>query len=84
MVLITEVWSAHPLLRPLLGVGLLGGFTTFSSYAVEVRGLLQPGTVWLGLGHLVGTVLSCLLATAAAVWLARRITGAIRHSRGAS
>jgi len=28
MVLITEVWSAHRLIRPFLGVGVLGGYTT--------------------------------------------------------
>jgi len=43
MVLITEVWSAHRLLRPLLGVGLLGGFTTFYTYTRELRGVLRPG-----------------------------------------
>src|SRR2546421_1520812 len=32
MVLITEVWSAHRLARPLLGGWGLGGVTTFSTY----------------------------------------------------
>ncbi|CAM5350095.1 Putative fluoride ion transporter CrcB [Streptomyces microflavus] len=27
----------HPLVRPFLGVGVLGGFTTFSTYAADVR-----------------------------------------------
>jgi protein CrcB len=45
MVLITEVWSAHRLVRPFLGVGILGGFTTFSTYVEEIRGLLQPDSV---------------------------------------
>src|SRR5690606_8090868 len=36
-VLMTWVRQArpHPLLRPFLGVGVLGGFTTFSTYAAE-------------------------------------------------
>jgi CrcB protein len=38
VVAVTEVWDAHPLVRPALGTGLLGGFTTFSTFAVEVRG----------------------------------------------
>lgn len=71
MVLITEVWSPHRLVRPFLGVGLLGGFTTFSTYAVEVRDLLVPASAPLALGYLAGTVLSCLLATVAAVALTR-------------
>ncbi len=74
MVLATEVWSAHRLLRPFLGVGLLGGFTTFSSYAVEVRDLLEPGTVWVGLLYLAATVLCCLAATIVAVWFTRLMT----------
>lgn len=45
MVLVTEVWTAHRLVRPFLGVGVLGGFTTYSTYAVEFHGLLRPGTV---------------------------------------
>ena len=38
MVLITDVWTAHPLVRPFFGTGVLGGFTTFSTYATDVRG----------------------------------------------
>ena len=31
MVLVTELVDAHPLIRPLLGIGVLGGYTTFST-----------------------------------------------------
>jgi CrcB protein len=74
MVLITEVWSAHHLVRPFLGVGILGGFTTFSTYAVETRGLLQPGTVGLAFGYLAGTLICAMLAVITGVWLTRAIT----------
>lgn len=80
MVLITEVWSAHRLLRPFLGVGVLGGFTTFSTYAVEVRGLLQPGSVPVAFGYLVGTVTCALLAVLAGVALTRWTTGVVGRS----
>lgn len=80
MVLITEVWSAHRLLRPFLGVGVLGGFTTFSTYAVEVRGLLRPGSVPLAFGYLAGTVACALLAVIAGVAVTRWATGAVRRS----
>ena len=79
MVLITEVWSPHRLVRPFLGVGLLGGFTTFSTYAVEVRALLVPGSAPLALGYLAGTLLSCLVATLTAVALTRLVTRALRE-----
>ncbi|MFI2760532.1 fluoride efflux transporter CrcB [Streptomyces echinatus] len=66
MVLITEVWAAHRLLRPFLGTGVLGGFTTFSTYAVDIRGLVDAGRPGLGLVYLAAT----LCAALAAVWLA--------------
>jgi CrcB protein len=76
MVLITEVYQTHRLLRPFLGVGVLGGFTTFSAYVEEVRALLRPEWTVIGLSYLAGTVLAALLAA----WLG--ITGtrlATRH-----
>jgi fluoride exporter len=75
MVLITEVWSAHRLVRPFLGVGVLGGFTTFSTYANEIRGLLQPGTVAIAMAYLAGTLSCALLAVVLGVWLTRTGTG---------
>ncbi|HEX3650883.1 MAG TPA: fluoride efflux transporter CrcB [Pseudonocardiaceae bacterium] len=74
MVLISEVWSAHRLVRPFLGVGVLGGFTTFSTYANEARALLTPGSAVVALAYLFGTLLCALLAVLAAVWLTRAIT----------
>ena len=40
--------GAHPLLRPFLGTGVLGGFTTFSAFAVETVELLSGRTVRTG------------------------------------
>lgn len=71
MVLITEVWAAHRLVRPFVGVGFLGGFTTFSTYAVEIHGLLRPGTVLVAFGYLAGTLIAAMLAVLAGVWLTR-------------
>ncbi|HEY3709420.1 MAG TPA: fluoride efflux transporter CrcB [Amycolatopsis sp.] len=79
MVVLTEVRPAHRLARPFLGVGFLGGFTTFSTYAVETRGLLQPGSVPLAFGYLGGTVVAALLAVLAGVALTRAV--AVRPER---
>ncbi|MFC9787833.1 fluoride efflux transporter CrcB [Rhodococcus sp. NPDC127528] len=76
MVVITEVWTAHRLLRPFLGVGILGGFTTFSTYAVEVRGLLADGHYPLAFGYLAGSVIAALTAALAGVSLTRVAAGA--------
>lgn len=43
MVVITDVWAAHRLVRPFFGTGVLGGFTTFSTYAVDIQRLLDGG-----------------------------------------
>jgi CrcB protein len=38
-------------MRLLLGVGLLGGFTTFSTFSAELVTLLHRGQAWLALGY---------------------------------
>ncbi|TDU87246.1 CrcB protein [Kribbella voronezhensis] len=53
---------SHPLLRPFLGTGILGGFTTFSTFAVDTDRLL-PDHVVVALLYFFGTVLTALVAT---------------------
>lgn len=78
MVVITEVRSAHPLLRPLLGVGVLGGFTTFSTYSVETHALLRPGMVGLAGVYLVATLVGSLVAVTIGVVGTRGLLGRVR------
>lgn len=66
MVVVTEVWAAHRLVRPFFGTGVLGGFTTFSTYAVDVQRLVADGHARTGAAYLAATVLAAL----AAVWCA--------------
>ncbi|MFJ9849805.1 fluoride efflux transporter CrcB [Streptomyces sp. NPDC101150] len=70
MVLITELWSPHRLVRPFLGTGILGGFTTFSTYAVDIARLVDARRAALGLAYLAAT----LFAAMAAVWGAAALT----------
>ncbi|MFE2957824.1 fluoride efflux transporter CrcB [Nocardia tengchongensis] len=79
MVCITEIWAAHRLLRPFLGVGFLGGFTTMSTYAVEVRTLLESGRIGSGLGYLGGTVVTGLIAVVLGVGTTRWVSGTARR-----
>jgi fluoride exporter len=64
----------HPLLRPFLATGILGGFTTFSTFSVDAQHLLLGGRVGLGVAYLAGTLAAALLAT----WLG---TGVARWFR---
>ncbi|WP_155059607.1 FluC/FEX family fluoride channel [Streptomyces blattellae] len=66
MVVITEVWAAHRLLRPFFGTGVLGGFTTFSTYAVDIQKLVDADRPGTALGYLAATLSAALTA----VWLA--------------
>lgn len=70
MVLVTEVWTNRPLLRPFVGVGILGGFTTFSTYVVDTRQAIAAGVVGTGLLYLAGTLVAALTA----VWLGTAMT----------
>lgn len=70
MVVISNVWSAHRLVRPFFGTGVLGGFTTFSTYAVDIQHLVDDGHARTALAYLAATV----LAAVAAVWCAATAT----------
>jgi CrcB protein len=80
MVLISDVWSAHRLLRPFLGTGVLGGYTTFSTYTVEARQLLDTGHARLGFAYLGATLACALAAVYAGVFLTRWVTASRRSS----
>ena len=56
----------HPLLPPLLGTGVLGGFTTMSTFANQARGLADNGHVVLAGTYVIGTLAAALLAIVAA------------------
>ncbi|MEV6317350.1 CrcB family protein [Streptomyces sp. NPDC051776] len=72
MVLVSERGAGHPLLRPFLGTGVLGGYTTFSTYAVGLVGLLRRGEVGIAAAYAAGT----LAAAFGAVWAAAALTRA--------
>ncbi|MFD8543004.1 fluoride efflux transporter CrcB [Streptomyces sp. NPDC059649] len=73
MVVITDVWAAHRLVRPFFGTGVLGGFTTFSTYAVDIQRLLAQGRAGAGLGYLALTLVAALAAVWTTATMTRRI-----------
>ncbi len=75
MVYLAEVWPPNRYLRPFLGVGILGGFTTFSAYTSQTRELLIDGqapTAWL---YLFGSTALGLLAVWAGIAAATAMIG---------
>lgn len=69
MVLVQQVWRGQ-LIRPFLGVGVLGGLTTFSTYIGDIQAMIAEGHPRTALVYLAGTLLAALLA----VWAAMEIT----------
>jgi CrcB protein len=60
-------------LRLGLGTGLLGGYTTYSTFAVEVDGLLRAGRGGLAVAYALVSVVLGVAAAGLGVWAARRV-----------
>ncbi|MGH3683019.1 MAG: fluoride efflux transporter FluC [Natronosporangium sp.] len=77
MVLVGRVWPGRRLLRPFLGVGVLGGLTTFSLPMVEAQRLVDAGTPAVALAYLSGTAVAGLAAVLAGLagtrWAVARV-----------
>src|SRR3954451_20620938 len=71
MVVITELTSPHRLIRPFLGVGVLGGYTTFSTAMVDVQQMALTGHAAAALTYLVATVTAAVVAAFAGVTVTR-------------
>lgn len=75
-VVLAEEWR-HPrhriLLRDAAGIGLCGGLTTFSTYAVEIANLLRAERVALAVGYGVASVAASLLAAVIGAASLRRV-----------
>jgi fluoride exporter len=61
----------HPLLRPFLGVGVLGGFTTFSTYSTDTVTLMDAGRTGPALLYAVLSLVAALVATVVGGWAVR-------------
>ncbi|MFQ5582308.1 MAG: fluoride efflux transporter CrcB [Mariprofundaceae bacterium] len=63
--------SSGELLRLAITVGLLGAFTTFSTYSLESLRLIQSGAIGMAAANIIGQVVACLVLTWLGVHLAR-------------
>ena len=64
---------ASPLVRQVVMIGVLGGFTTFSSFSLQTIALLSEGEWFYALANVIVSFLFCLAGTwgglaLAAVW----------------
>jgi fluoride exporter len=71
LVVVLEITQPHPLVRPFLGTGVLGGHTTFSTASVDVQQLIDAGHAALALTYLGATLGAALLATWSGMTAAR-------------
>ena len=56
---------AGTLTRQFVMIGILGGYTTFSSFSLQTLNLVQDGEWWLAGANIAVSVVACLVA----VWL---------------
>lgn len=71
MTLLTERFQPHPNWRLFLVVGILGGYTTFSSFEYETFQAVRDGARFMALAYVMGSVLLGYLG----VWLGAVLIG---------
>jgi CrcB protein len=68
-----ERFLASPSLRIFLTIGILGGFTTFSSFSYETMALIREGNFLSGGLNIIASVVTCLGATWLGLGLGRYV-----------
>jgi CrcB protein len=69
--LLARASSGGEHLRLLLGVGALGGFTTFSAFSLDVVLMFERGELFVALGYILASVLGATLALFSGLLLVR-------------
>lgn len=67
--------TTTPWLRLFFGTGFMGGFTTYSAFAVDSLGLLEANLV-MALGYILASVIGGVVLALAGSALGRRLRGA--------
>lgn len=76
MVLVLEVWPPHRYVRPFLGVGVLGGYTTYSTMMNDTRSLAAAGSPDGAIVYLAASLVAGLAAIWIGIALARLLVAA--------
>jgi CrcB protein len=69
------VWSPSPELRAMLVVGLLGSFTTFSTFSLDVVVLVGRGANFAAMGYIVASVVLSIAGLVLGMALVRGLVG---------
>ncbi len=72
-VMMLERFNIGPEWRAAVLVGVLGSFTTFSTFSIETLNLLEQGDVMRAVTNIVSSVLVCLVAVWFGVLIGRQI-----------
>jgi CrcB protein len=64
-------YATSPWLRPFLATGVLGGYTTYSTFAVDTVALVDAGRPALAAGYVAASVLGGVLAVVAGLLAGR-------------
>ena len=65
--------SLSPEMRAFLTTGILGGFTTFSTFSLDSALLLQKGEYALAAAYVTGSVVLSIAALFAGLWMIRTL-----------
>jgi CrcB protein len=72
-VLLVERMGASAVWRAGLLIGVLGGFTTFSTFSIETFNLIEQGAMAKAAGNMAASLVLCVGATWLGVILARQL-----------
>jgi CrcB protein len=79
--LVLERWPPTRYVRPFVGIGICGGYTTWSTFMTETALLTRDHRPGLAAVYVAASVSGGLAATYAGMWAARRPTPARRRRR---
>ncbi len=72
---LTRAFGVNPLLRMLLMTGLVGGYTTFSTFSLEAVYLINERAPYLTVAYVAGSVILGIAATYAGIFAIRFVAG---------
>jgi CrcB protein len=75
LVVLADRYPRDRYARPLLGTGVLGGYTTFSTFSVDAAQLIRFDRPGVAVGYVVASVAAILLGCVLGLVLARRFLG---------